>query len=631
VRHRTRGRSASPARARAVGRAGAGVLAVALAVGLAPAGGPVGRPAPAAGQVAGGRPPGTAVAVQRLAGLDRVTTSVAVSASTFASAPTVVLAGDHAVPDALAGGALAAAHGGPVLLTPADRLHPDVLAELERLGTTTVLVVGGPGAVGDAVLDAVRAGGREAVRLGGVDRYDTAAAVAEALPPWTTAIVAAGTDVASASVAAAAAAATGGPLLLVEPDRVPDRVAELLRAAKPTSLTLVGPPEAAHPRVEADLAALAAVVRVAGADPPATAARLRDHLIGLGAADPGRIWLAAHSEGGWADALAASAAVAARDGAMLVVDGAHVERHPAPADALRDARGHLVEIVVLGGDRTITAAAERQVLAAVEGPGLPGTDRRTLLPGHLLIGLYGHHRAPELGVLGEQPPDQVRARLAPLLDEARTTTTAPVLPVYDLIATLATAEAGRDGLHRRRALDDDLRPWLDAARADGALLLLDIQPGRADLLTEVQAYAHLLAEPDVGIGIDVEWAVGPHGTPGGGRIGTTTAAELNRVLAWLGEVVAAHRLPDKLVVVHHFVQDQILDVADVADVDGVTVVFEVDGIGDRAAKAATYRALARPLPHHNGLMVFLDQDTEPLAVAEALRIAEPAPQLLLLQ
>lgn len=79
--------------------------------------------------------------------------------------------------DALAGGAYGAANGVPVLLTHPDRLSPAVAALIARRGVTRAIVLGGPGAVGDAVLDALPSPSR----VFGLDRAGTAVAVARQL------------------------------------------------------------------------------------------------------------------------------------------------------------------------------------------------------------------------------------------------------------------------------------------------------------------------------------------------------------------------------------------------------------------------------------------------------------------
>ena len=96
----------------------------------------------------------------RVAGVNRYETAVAASelgfpGSTLESAPAVVhrvyIAVATNFPDALAGGALAGKHTGPVLLVAADNIPPVVEAEIARLGPIEIVILGGTGAVSEAV------------------------------------------------------------------------------------------------------------------------------------------------------------------------------------------------------------------------------------------------------------------------------------------------------------------------------------------------------------------------------------------------------------------------------------------------------------------------------------------------
>ncbi len=55
-----------------------------------------------------------------------------------------------------------------------------------------------------------------------------------------------------------------------------------------------------------------------------------------------------------------------------------------------------------------------------------------------------------------------------------------------------------------------LRPYVDAAKAAGIYVVLDLQPGRTDFLTQAKRYAELLAEPHVGLALDPEWRLKPN-------------------------------------------------------------------------------------------------------------------------
>ena len=77
---------------------------------------------------------------------------------------------------------------------------------------------------------------------------------------------------------------------------------------------------------------------------------------------------------------------------------------------------------------------------------------------------------------------------------------------------------------------------MDAAGRNGMFVLLDLQPGRADLLDQARRYESLLRLPHVGLAVDPEWKLGPRQKPLG-QIGSIDAAELNRTSSWLAGLV----------------------------------------------------------------------------------------------
>src|SRR5207244_1963739 len=158
---------------------------------------------------------------------------------------------------------------GPVLLTQPDVLPMNVAVELQRLGVTSVTVVGGTAAVQDHVLEQVTdVTGAATTRVAGVDRYDTAAKVAGLFPPGASAAyVADGLTFPDALTAGAAAATAGVPLVLVAPDAVPPVATAALRRLQPGELRVVGGPSAVSDADIAQLQGLAASTRrIAGND-----------------------------------------------------------------------------------------------------------------------------------------------------------------------------------------------------------------------------------------------------------------------------------------------------------------------------------------------------------------------------
>ncbi|NIA24092.1 MAG: hypothetical protein GWP04_00830 [Gammaproteobacteria bacterium] len=94
----------------------------------------------------------TSGSVQRLAGGDRYATGAAISASFFDPGVSVVYVATAAsFPDALAGGAAAAFDGSPVLLVSPTSVPSATATEIVRLAPGRVVVLGGTGAVSEAV------------------------------------------------------------------------------------------------------------------------------------------------------------------------------------------------------------------------------------------------------------------------------------------------------------------------------------------------------------------------------------------------------------------------------------------------------------------------------------------------
>ncbi|MBU2604254.1 MAG: cell wall-binding repeat-containing protein [Actinobacteria bacterium] len=110
-------------------------------------------------------------------GIDRYHTAIRLSQAAFPTwAEGVVLVSGEDYPDALSAGPLAAAYGGPTLLTHAASLDVGTKAELQRLNPSRVFVVGLGTSVSDAVTHALPSA--QVTRLAGATRYDTAALVA---------------------------------------------------------------------------------------------------------------------------------------------------------------------------------------------------------------------------------------------------------------------------------------------------------------------------------------------------------------------------------------------------------------------------------------------------------------------
>lgn len=119
------------------------------------------------------------IEVRRLAGADRYGTAAAVASRMPRGRAAVVASGAPGnLVDAAAAAGPAAADGRPILLTAPRQLPPVTRAALRERQVTEVRVLGGTGAVSPRVVEQLRGMGLPTARVGGADRYATAAAVA---------------------------------------------------------------------------------------------------------------------------------------------------------------------------------------------------------------------------------------------------------------------------------------------------------------------------------------------------------------------------------------------------------------------------------------------------------------------
>ena len=342
--------------------------------------------------------------IRRLSGSGRIQTAIAISQDAFESATTVVLARDDEYADALAGAPLAFRENAPMLLTLTEGLNDDVAAEIQRLGATRAVLLGGEGALSPQVEDDLRAAGvTDIERYSGQNRFSTAGAIAGELG-GTTVYITKGNDPdrtrgwPDAMSIAPVAAKQQQAILLVETDRIPAETTAALDSLGANKGRIVGGPGAVSTTVETELAQrLELAARVAGPDRFATSVAAAEvgESAGLSAANT---WLA--RGGDFPDALSAGPSVAAAGGVLVLVSERDLEDSPASRTFLEE-RGCGIEIVrLLGGTVAISQNVADQVTAIFEGcgAGVPDAPDPSPVPGE-----------PIAGPVGPQPEGEVLA------------------------------------------------------------------------------------------------------------------------------------------------------------------------------------------------------------------------------
>lgn len=279
---------------------------------------------------------------------------------------------------------------------------------------------------------------------------------------------------------------------------------------------------------------------------------------------------------------------------------AHVNRPPIHGSA-RTAPAPIVAAAAVP-DIVETAPTE-------PAPPLPELPRggRTLFPHYRLVGYCGTPGAPELGAL----QGNLAARAKELMKLAENYGgDREVLPAFELISVIVMGAPGVDKAWRRRVPASVVDDYLKAAREAKALLLLDIQPGHSDFLTEVKSFERWLREPDVGIALDPEWAMWKPDQKPGSVYGRTTGEVINDVGAYLADLVRDNDLPEKALVFHQVNGYVLKNEPAIVAHPGVVLIKSVDGLGLTGAKIDTYHYLVDQLAPdvHPGFKLFFDED-----------------------
>lgn len=304
----------------------------------------------------------------RIMGPDRVATAIELSRAAFDRADHVVLARSDAYPDALAGVPLAHQLGGPLLLSYGERLDPRVAEELERLGVEQASVLGSADVMSQALIDDLDAAGVTTERIGGADRFETAAMIADRLDTSTAYVV----EGAHAdpdrgwpdAVAVSALAATSGhPVLLTVQDRLPEATAGWLESHNPETATVIGREAAVSRNVAQAIDSRAGTVtRIGGVDRYDTSRQIAETATAAGL-DPSTTLLVRGDD--WPDALTAGV-TATRAQASLVLMPPQGASGSATQRWLTDQPDRIDTAILVGSTSAITAKGQRDVIQILD-------------------------------------------------------------------------------------------------------------------------------------------------------------------------------------------------------------------------------------------------------------------------
>jgi hypothetical protein len=460
-------------------------------------------------------------------------------------------------------------------------------------------------------------------------------------PRAATSVVAGSPAVASASVAraliatapAAVLASTGSradlvaadavalhahlPMLLIPPVAAATDVSALrsaFRALAPSAVLAIG---VAQRTLASDLPRVR-IVTAASALPATTAAApLRN------------VAVLVHTGPSAADtALAIAATATARAAGARVIDLPGYDPRADPAVIKLLAASRPQRVVAVGADFGSASLLAGRLTVAETGVQLPGGGQ-VLFPARRIVALYGTPGTPALGVLGHQGLVASIARAKATAAQYNRLVKVPVIPAFEIIATVAQASPGPQQTYSFESSVSALRHWVTAASKAGMFVTLDLQPGRANLLAQAKRYQSLLELPNVGLALDPEWKLQPGQLPLH-QIGSVSITEVNSVVDWLAALTSRYHLPQKLLELHEFRLSMIQDIGRLdTGHDDLAIVINMDGQGAPLTKLATWQAVVANAPQgvYFGWKDFYTKDT-PMLGPERTIGRQPQPVLI---
>lgn len=175
---------------------------------------------------------------ERIAGQDRIETSLKISQKGWQNAQTVILCEYSDYADSIASTPFAVSVNAPLLLTSGNSLDPRVIQELQRLNPQKVILLGGEACLKPSIEEELTQLSFNYERIGGSDRYETSILLAKRLNS-NSLILANGDDFPDALSAASYAGIKQIPIVLTS-NTLPGSVITYYKEANPDHLIVIG-------------------------------------------------------------------------------------------------------------------------------------------------------------------------------------------------------------------------------------------------------------------------------------------------------------------------------------------------------------------------------------------------------
>lgn len=262
-------------------------------------------------------------------------------------------------------------------------------------------------------------------------------------------------------------------------------------------------------------------------------------------------------------------------------------------------------------------------------PNVPGEG--AIFPANRVLSYYGFPGNPNMGILGEYDKDELLSRLQNQAAEYEAADNSrPWKLAFEVIASVAQADAGADGLYIMPTDPAVIQEYIDYTAANDLLLILDLQFGLDTIENELGRLRDYLRNPHVHPALDPEFMMKPGEQPGV-HLGAITAEKVTYAQETVAQWAVEDGVPEKFLLVHQFNYYMIENKEDIGIVDGVQLVIDADGWGPPEDKQASYEVVITQDPiQYNGIKNFYGQD-DPLMSAADTMAFDPQPDLVIYQ
>jgi hypothetical protein len=254
-----------------------------------------------------------------------------------------------------------------------------------------------------------------------------------------------------------------------------------------------------------------------------------------------------------------------------------------------------------------------------------------LLPEYRLLSYYGFPDNPNMGILGEYDKDMLLGKLQDQAAEYEAVDpNRPIKLAFEMMATVALADAGLDGNYIRYTDPSVIQDYVDYTADHDMVLILDVQFGKASIQDQVDYVRPYLAYPHVHLALDPEFAVKDGEVPGQ-QLGSITAADVTYAQDQMVEIAQENGIPPKMLIVHQFNYYSLPDKENIGIVPGVQLVMVADGFGPPEDKLATYDVIiTKSEIEYNGFKLFYKQDDPLMSPADVFNL-NPVPDIIIYQ